>query len=73
MMSMGLLFNRFKKEGTKGERIGQFFCDRFLKEPWSELYHEDDQGKAVQMIEAWLASHHYIDSLPPVVPSHDER
>lgn len=62
MKSMSMLLNRFKDQ--EHERLGQFFCNRFVAQAWPELYYEEDETKAAKMIESWLASHHYTESLP---------
>lgn len=57
------------KHGREGRslRLGQFFCNRYIKAPWPELYYEESTEKAREMIRAWLIDHHYLDKLPPTL------
>jgi hypothetical protein len=47
-------------------RLGQFFCNKFIKRDWPELFHASEKD-AESMIKAWLIDHNYEDTLPPVV------
>lgn len=67
MRSVNLLMSRFRKEGQESQRLGQFFCNTFIKDPWPELYYEEDDIQSLKMIESWLSSHHYLDTLPVTV------
>lgn len=49
----------------KDGRLGQAFCNDFLREPYPELYYEVDDKKAEQMIKEWLTLHHYYATMPP--------
>jgi hypothetical protein len=45
-------------------RLGQFFCNLYIRESWPELYYEADDSKAAALICDWLERHQYTDSLP---------
>lgn len=48
-------------------RLGQYFCNTYIKGSWPELFYEKNDNKAAEMIRVWLADHSYTDSMPPVV------
>jgi hypothetical protein len=48
-------------------RLGQYFCNLFIEEPWPELYYEGDDDTAAAKIEEWLIRHHYTEEFPPVI------
>ncbi len=50
-----------------GCRLGQRFCNDYIKYAWPELFYERDDGKASEMIWEWLKDHDYIESLPEKV------
>lgn len=50
-----------------GIRLGQRFCNDFIKSSWPELFYATDTQRCVSMIETWLAEHHYQDTLPTKV------
>lgn len=45
-------------------RIGQFFCNFYIAEPWPELYHETDIVKAIDKINMWLIDNGYTNKMP---------
>lgn len=45
-------------------RLGQYFCNLFVKESMPELYYEADDEKAKSLICKWLERHQYTDNLP---------
>lgn len=49
-----------------GLRMGQRFCNMYIKASWPELYYCDDYN-AFFLIYAWLHDHQYYEELPPVV------
>lgn len=49
---------------SREERLGQFFCNRFIRGPWEFLYHMEDHGLARQIIAGWLKDHQYYETLP---------
>jgi len=50
-------------------RLGQRFVNRYIKEPWPELFHERNDRVAAAVIDKWLTDHHYIHELPYILPS----
>jgi len=63
MQSLKLLMDDYCKE-NRHERLGQYFCNRYIKQPWPELFHETDTPTAANMIEEWLANNQYTDTMP---------
>lgn len=47
-----------------GERLGQWFCNRFITYSWPELYYAD-HDEAFLLISEWLTQHQYEDTIPP--------
>lgn len=45
-------------------RLGQYFCNLFIRESWPELYYEADDAEANALICEWLERHQYTDALP---------
>lgn len=45
-------------------RLGQRFCNFYIKGQWPELFYEENEQKAAKMIQKWLADNCYFDSLP---------
>lgn len=48
----------------EGERLGQAFCNDFIKASWPELYYQEDYEKAMAMIVEWLVATHNYPLLP---------
>jgi hypothetical protein len=48
-------------------RIGQMFVNRYISEPWPELYYEESNYKAIEMISKWLTENNYFYQEPPRV------
>jgi len=53
-----------KNEEERHIRLGQRFCNMYIKEPWPALYHESSLSRATALILVWLERHQYTDSLP---------
>lgn len=51
-----------------GQRVGQWFVNRYVKQPWPELYYCENSQKAKAMILAWMQQHCYtsIHEIPRV-------
>lgn len=49
------------------QRLGQAFVNQFIRHPWPELFYEEDEQKALNMIKQWLQNHCYFDTMPPQV------
>jgi hypothetical protein len=52
------------KQSNLELRVGQFFCNNFLDEPWYELYYESDTVKAINKINMWLIDNGYTNKMP---------
>lgn len=47
-----------------GLRLGQRFCNMFIRNSWPELYYERDPHSQISMIWEWLENHQYTEQLP---------
>lgn len=56
-----------KSSEARHLRLGQWFCNNYLKQPWPELYYQEDEKKAEEMIEKWLDDHQYVRNVPDKV------
>lgn len=64
MKSLEKLVNKFNNDAsTPCLRIGQYFCNRYIKGSWPELYYAEHED-AIKMIEQWLQDNHYQENLP---------
>lgn len=52
------------KNNRKTERLGQAFCNDFIKIPWPELYHCVDDERSGQIIYYYLTDHQYWPNMP---------
>ena len=64
MLSIDILIDEFTTS-NRDERLGQYFCNRYMKQAWPELYYTDSFTEAKRLIIEWLDNHHYYDTLPP--------
>jgi len=60
--------NRKQKYNDKGflegERLGQAFCNDFIKSEWAELYYSEDYEKSLELIVDWLVNCCHYPFLP---------
>lgn len=56
------------KNNRKTERLGQAFCNDFIRESWPALYYCEDSEKSAQMICQWLIQYQYWPNMPTVAP-----
>lgn len=49
------------------QRLGQWFCNNYIKGQWPELFYCTDTSEAEAMIQEWLEDHQYINQEPPKV------
>lgn len=54
-------------QNRRSERLGQAFCNDFIKGPWPELFYETDLKKAEAMIGKWLLDNHYMKDMPQLI------
>lgn len=54
-------------QNRKSERLGQAFCNDFIKRPWPELFYETDLKKAEVIIGKWLLDNHYVNDIPQLI------
>lgn len=48
----------------QGLRLGQRFCNEYIKGEYPELFYMKNDEKAKDLIEKWLNDHQYTQSLP---------
>lgn len=58
-------YDKWKVKVKPLERLGQAFCNNFIKSPWPELFYEENETKAEVMIKEWLTNNHYYATMPP--------
>ena len=63
MQSLKQLWMEYQKADT-GERLGQYFVNRYIKKPWPELFYCDSDVVAYVEITDWLRDNQYLDGLP---------
>lgn len=64
---MSDVFQLYWKEldsGKTTERLGQWFCNRFITSAWPQLYYAE-HIKAIHLICEWLTDHQYGNTIPP--------
>lgn len=59
-------FVRQHNLANDGQRLGQRFVNIYINHPWPELFYEDSERKALNLINKWLTAHHYFDTMPPL-------
>jgi hypothetical protein len=57
-------FNHWVVNRSEHERLGQAFCNDFIKGVWTELFYIQDTNAAHQMIKDYLERNHYGESVP---------
>ena len=65
--SIRQLLKLYKEQG-KHQRLGQFFCNNYVKYSWPELFYEEDRDVAIRRITTYLEHYQYTDVLPPILP-----
>lgn len=58
------LFDYYDNRAQNGERLGQAFCNDYIRSSWPELYYCEDEGKCVKMVTQWLNDCQYYGDLP---------
>lgn len=66
---MSVAYAKWKGKIHPSLRLGQAFCNDFIKEPWPELFYEEDELTAEIVIKNWLTRHHYYATMPPKIKS----
>lgn len=56
-------FMKAHYKDPQGQRLGQKFCNLYLKDPNPELFYAKDED-AAQLIQFWLIDNQYEESLP---------
>lgn len=52
-------------EASEHLRLGQYFCNKYIKGNWPELFYCEDRQKCLIMIEKWLKDNCYQNDMPP--------
>jgi hypothetical protein len=52
------------RANRKGERLGQAFCNDFIKGSWTELYYEEEEHIAEELIVDYLVTLCYYPETP---------
>ncbi len=59
---------QFIQEGKPyGLRLGQYFCVKYIKQSYPELFYTQDEAKAEKLIRKYLNDYQYFDTLPKVL------
>lgn len=48
-------------------RMGQFFVGRYFRGNWAELFYQEDDEVACEMIQQFLIDNGFIEEMPPVI------
>lgn len=57
-------FNHYWEKRSKYERLGQAFCNDYIRHSWPELYYCTDVCKCQTIIENWLYEYQYYKDMP---------
>lgn len=63
-MTLQEWYNDWKDNRVGLERLGQAFCNDFIRCEYGSLYYETSTYKAFMEIKEWLERHHYYDKMP---------
>jgi len=47
-----------------GIRLGQYFCNKYIRSNWPQLFYCQDDTRSIEMITQWLVDNCYENSLP---------
>ena len=67
-----MIILRDHRVGYRNLRLGQYFCDRYIKSSWPDLFYCEDYAKCVHLISKWLEDNQYLDSMPKTLKSFEE-
>lgn len=56
--------SKIQENSTSEYRLGQYFCNTYIKQSWPELFYANDE-RAESLIRTWLEENCYTDTLPP--------
>lgn len=56
-------FLSFHYKDRKGMRLGQHFCNLYIKKKWPELFYGEDKQTCF-LIQDWLNENGYVEELP---------
>lgn len=62
MAELMSLYGRYGKQ--RGERLGQFFMNNYIRGAWNYLYYQENEETSKLMIVQWLQRYHYYSTLP---------
>lgn len=58
------IVSNYKREGLPHLRLGQYFCIKYVKQSYPELFYTTDEVKAERLIRKYLEDYQYYNSLP---------
>ena len=66
MKSLTTLLNKYHSSQDKdcGIRLGQYFCNKYVKGQWPELFYCEDEDKCIDMVTQYLYDNCHTDELP---------
>lgn len=62
-MKLSCYINQHKKSDTD-IRLGQLFCNDYVRHEWEELFYEESDEAAVALITEYLVNMHTYPNLP---------
>lgn len=68
LASTSKFINYHKSQQYDRQRLGQRFCNMYIKGTWPELFYQINETAAARMIDTWLTDNHYSDCVPPAAP-----
>lgn len=48
-------------------RLGQYFCNEYVKDSWPNLFYEEDDKSSQALIQLWLNSNRYANVMPQTI------
>lgn len=65
-MKLSYFINEWK-QANNSLRLGQHFCNEYIKCPWPELYYCEDTEKSISMIVEYLVTLCYYPYMPHLI------
>ena len=66
-------FISIHKTAKDALRLGQRFCNMYMKQPFPELYYEENDDKAAFMIRSYLTDYCYFETLPIILTENNKK
>ena len=55
------------KNSPSDERLGQYFCNRYIGHAYDALYYSTSTAESIYIIDWWLHDYNYEHKMPPRV------